>query len=77
MNLPKITPQEKAKQLFDKYIYYVEAISESEQIGNAKECASIFVHEMFYESFNFNTGAYSLERMRYWKEVLKEVEKIC
>jgi len=71
-----MTPKEKAKQLFDKYIYYVEAISETQQIGNARECALIFVEEMLWDTFDHNNGDTSLDRIKYWQEVKKEINKL-
>jgi hypothetical protein len=76
MTPPKITPKNKAKELFDKYIYYVEAISETQQIGNARECALIFVEETLWDTFYHNNGDTSLDRIKYWQEVKKEINKI-
>lgn len=71
-----MTPQEKAKQLFFKYIYYVEAISETQQIGNARECALMLVEEMLWDTFNYNTGDNSIDRIEFWIQVKKEINKI-
>jgi len=71
-----MTPKEKAKQLFDKYIYYVEAISETQQIGNARECALMLVEEMLWDTFNYNTGNNSIDRIEFWIQVKKEINKL-
>jgi hypothetical protein len=69
-----MTPQEKAKDLFDQYIYYVEAISERQQTENAKQCALICVEELLKDKE-------IIDGMRvindpYWLEVKQEIEKI-
>lgn len=69
-----MTPQEKAKDLFDQYIYYVEAISERQQTENAKQCALICVEELLKDKE-------IIDGMRvindpYWLEVKQEIQKI-
>jgi predicted Ser/Thr protein kinase len=41
-----MTPQEKANELVDRYLEYVEAYSSQGQIENAKTCALIAVNEI-------------------------------
>lgn len=62
-----MTPQEKAKELFDKYIYYVEAFDEVSQVKNAKYCSLICVNEMLKRI---------TEDVHYWHQVKEELEKL-
>ena len=65
-----MTPQEEAKQLFDQYIYHVEAISETQQTENAKQCALICVSEILSVIWN------NPDLMSYYERVKQEIEKI-
>ena len=65
-----MTPQEKAKELVDRYLQYVEAFSSKQQDENAKQCALIAVDEVITESMN---NEYS---EKYWTEVKQEIEKL-
>ena len=60
-----MTPKEKAKELFDKHFEFVEALSASNQIENAKKCALITVNEIL-----------NYIPQTYWFEVEKEIKKI-
>jgi hypothetical protein len=64
-----MTAKEKAKELFNNYFYYVEAITSNQQIENAKKCALIAVDEILriYKE-NWNIENY------YWRDVKKEIE---
>lgn len=68
-----MTPQEKAKELFEKYKIFVlcqfprggyDAHVEKE---NAKKCAKIAVEEIIKNSF---------ENYKYWNEVLTKIDSI-
>lgn len=73
-----MTPKEKAKQLVHKYydLFFVE-LENSISILESKECALIFVDEMLWETLYQNTGFDSLERIKYWIQVKKEINKLC
>ena len=60
-----MTPKEKAKELFDKHFEFVEALSASNQIENAKKCALITVNEIL-----------NYIPQTYWFEVETEIKKI-
>ena len=59
-----MTPQEKAKELVDKYDGFLTYI---ESKGKAKECALITVHEIISL-----VGRYT----NYWQEVKEEIYKL-
>ena len=62
-----MTPQEKANELVDRYLEYVEAYSSQGQIENAKTCALIAVNEILkLDSVNM-----------FWEEVKREIKAIA
>ena len=62
-----MTPQEKANELVDRYLEYVEAYSSQGQIENAKICALIAVNEIL-----------KLDSVpMFWKEVKREIKAIA
>lgn len=72
-----MTPKEKAKQLVHKYydLFFVE-LENSISISESKECALIFVEGMLWDTFYHNNSDTSLDRIKYWQEVKKEINKI-
>ena len=48
-----MTPKEKATELFIKYFEFVEALSVSNQLENAKQCALIAVDEIIFGPIPF------------------------
>ena len=73
--------EEKAKELVDKYVEYVEAYSSQGQIENAKQCALIAVDEIINSNpcdegtdrggnFQWASNEY------FWQEVKREIEKL-
>ena len=60
-----LTPKEKAKELYDKYLD--EAI-EADAYFIAKQCAKIAVDECLHTCVESS--------IYYWKEVLTEIEKL-
>lgn len=63
-----MSPQEKAKELFDKYYIICQEYTEEIQCSiQAKQCALILVHEIIPR-----IGAYS----NYWQEVKQELHKL-
>ena len=69
-----ITPKEKTKEIVNKFYYYVESISESQQQENAKQCALISVDEIL--SFIDNSDFTNLYWLNYWTEVKEEINKL-
>jgi hypothetical protein len=75
-----MTPKEKAKQLVDEYLVYVEAHSSTFQLENAKTCAIITVDEIInaLAEYDGRNNTYELQNMdrdfNYWHEVKKEIE---
>lgn len=63
-----MTPKEKAKELFDKHFEFVEALSTSNQIYNAKQCALITVKELIKYAHNYHKP--------YFYEVKREIKII-
>lgn len=70
-----MTPQEKAKEIINKFYYYVESISESQQKENAKQCALIAIELKLDSNFLFNSIEYQEESYEYWDLVKEEIEK--
>ena len=64
-----MTPQEKAKQLVDKFIVFVEAYTSDGQLNNAKICALIAVDEVL--ELNHHHSDYD-----WWMEVKHEIKKL-
>lgn len=55
-----MTPRDKAKELIDKHVYYVQSATAFGQLENAKACALITVEQIkhFHESlFYVNEGS--------------------
>jgi hypothetical protein len=69
-----MTAKDKANELVDRYVEYVEAYSSQGQLENAKTCALIVVSEimsiklLWYQSDD--------EELRYWQEVKSEIISI-
>lgn len=72
-----MTPKEKAKDLFEKYVFYFpEYYNDLEfdyNIEHAKECALIAVNEILNNDNNF-FNTYS--KNDYWQEVKQEINKL-
>ena len=69
--------KEKAKELVEKYIYYVEAITSNGQIENTKKCALIAVDEIIKSNpckINYEGLVLFGSNSEYWIEVKKEIE---
>ena len=66
-----MTPKEKAKELVDKYKFYLG--NEQENIKEAKDCALIAVDEIL----DAIVGTYDFDTLNeYWQEVKQEIEKL-
>jgi hypothetical protein len=65
--------KQKANELVDKYIQYVEAYSSQGQIENAKICALIAAEEVLNE---LNTVLLSNPFRQFWQEVKREIQVI-
>jgi LPS O-antigen subunit length determinant protein (WzzB/FepE family) len=65
--------KQKANELVDKYIQYVEAYSSQGQIENAKICALIAAEEVLNE---LNTVLLSNPFRQFWQEVKREIQAI-
>lgn len=72
------SPKQKAKELFEKFLPYVEAFSSEQQIENAKEAAIIVVDEMLEEISNLYGGIdIALSAIvEYWNGVKFEIQNI-
>ena len=72
-----MTPQEKAKELVDRYLQYVEAFSCKQQDENAKQCALIAVDEILNLMIKeFKWDIFNNGHIEYWLEVKQEIEKL-
>ena len=75
-----MTPKEKARELFSKYLFYFpefyhDEMSYDYNVDKAKECALIAVDEIikaidwhYYETPN--------NEIEYWEQVKQEIEKL-
>jgi hypothetical protein len=68
-----MTPQEKARELVDKYLYYVEAFSSQGQIDNAKQCAVIAVDEILLAISGMVSEDHGYSADGYYKQVKQEI----
>ena len=70
-------PQEKAKQLVDKFMPFVEAYSSEGQIANAMECALMVVDEMKsvlpFTDISKSLGRYCESERNFLDEVIREI----
>jgi hypothetical protein len=75
-----MTPVEKAKELFDKYMFFK---NNDDSIRFARKCALIAVDELikearfsskYIEEVFFTTGYY--DKQDYWQEVKQEIDKL-
>jgi hypothetical protein len=81
-----MTPKEKAQELFNNFLPYVEAMSSRQQEDNAKECALIAVDEMICEYQLMsdtesvlvinNEVVFVVNQLIYWREVKTEIKKL-
>ena len=78
-----MTPKEKAKEIVNKFYYYVESISESQQQENAKQCALIAVDEIIKEvpteildTYKGETQFIINDNYKYWLKVKEEINKL-
>lgn len=67
-----MTPTEKAKQLFDKFMPLVEAYSPDGQKANAKECCIILIDEVIDNI----EDDYFMNEHYYWNEVKNEINNL-
>jgi len=80
VNRKSMTPQEKAKELFDKYAD--EFNFDDTYRGyreQSKQCALITVNEIMKECYNWAGGEnieYDIKRFQYWQQVKEEIEKL-
>jgi hypothetical protein len=70
-----MTPKEKAKELFEKFIPMTKDWDELngwiDNVNNAKQCALIAIDEIIKEHYPQDA-----KRCEYWDEVKTEIEKI-
>ena len=66
-----MTAKQKANELVDRYVEYVEAYSSQGQIENAKICALIAVDEMIEVTYAATRSTYE-----YWLDVKREIKAI-
>jgi hypothetical protein len=73
-----MTPKEKAKDLFNKFIEFSQDWDEVDGYivnkYNAKQCALIAVNELIEQEQKYNNG--SFYPSNYWSEVKQEIEKL-
>jgi hypothetical protein len=69
-----MTPQEKAKELLDKYWIYLRAglLYDEEAKEDAKQCALIAVDELIKQEKRYNNGTFYPSN--YWSEVKQEIQ---
>lgn len=72
-----MTPQEKAKELVEKYWIYLRAglLYDDEAKEDAKQCALIAVDEHF-KGMSLTFGGIGDRSLKFWQEVKQEIEKL-
>jgi len=76
-----MSPREKAKELIDKHVYYVQSSSAFGQMENAKACALITSKENIesfeaikkYCQFNSLDIDHIIFEIRWWNEVIEHI----
>lgn len=74
-----MTPQDKAKELFNKYYSYLKSnlMDDKEAIEDAKQCALIAVDEILDLNLGFsNCDENNWETDKFYQEVKQEIEKL-
>jgi hypothetical protein len=73
-----MTPQEKAKELFDKFNFDLRPFSEFGEWDTelAKQCALIAIDEIIVSFTAMSYGLLYLGQINYWEEVKQEIEKL-
>lgn len=66
--------KEKAKEIFDKHLPYVEAFTARQQDENAKQCAIICIEELIKDTNA--SSPFEEERLNFWKQVLAELKQM-
>ena len=61
-----MSPRDKAKELIDKHVYYVQSATAFGQMENAKACALITVEELLKEIT-------SIDDINWWKRVIEQI----
>jgi hypothetical protein len=69
-----MTPEEKAKELVDKY--YQKCADSSYPDDMAKDCALIAVDEILDDDMYGMEEEHFEKRINYWEEVKQEIEKL-
>ena len=67
--------KQKANELVDRYVEYVEAYSSQGQIENAKTCSLILVDEIIESQYKVFTGVKD-STYEYWQDVKREIQAI-
>ena len=68
-----MTPQEKAKELVDRFD---ETLTYLESKQKAKQCALIAVEEILNTLYSIPFGNALDNELEYWQEVKQEIEKL-
>ena len=71
-----MTPKEKAKELFDKYLFKLSLNAPKVSDYLVKECALIAVDEIIEEIREFCDDNFINDRLHYWEVVKQELEKL-
>ncbi len=61
-----MTSRDKAKELIDKHVYYVQSATAFGQLENAKACALITVDELLNEITD-------IDDINWWKRVIEQI----
>ena len=74
-----MTPQEKAEELFQRFLPYVDGFHKEHIKYYVNQCALIAVDQIILEqckSSELKDARYQDERIHYWQEVKQEIEKL-
>jgi hypothetical protein len=67
------TPKEKAKELFEKFLFYTLNDFSDENFEQTRQCALVAVNEVLNEENHFiQTDA----QLLYWEEVKQEIKNL-
>ena len=71
-----MTPQEKAKDLYDSYWYCLFESNIEKRNYWSKQCALIAVEEILNTLYSIPFGNALDNELEYWNEVKQEIEKL-
>jgi hypothetical protein len=72
-----MTPQEKAEELFKKFMFYTLNDLSNENFEQTRQCALVAVQEIIEKLVELSDGKFTyINDVQYYQEVKQEIEKL-